>query len=260
MLMDERKGGGGDLYVFAGVIVRTTELPAIRKELRAEALRFAGNRDEHLKYVPDAGSAQARYCAARGIRSGEAKAAVLAALARRPRSDATIVAGVVADPRGKHSGITEAGVYSWSFEMTLQRYAKGLEGRADRRDGTTNEVMVDTIPAEAHRFHELYAASWNRAGRICGTRFRRSSGSIAARCCSRLWPATLRPSGSRIMSPAPLRTGFGLSCKLTRQLRTVGGGRAGGPTAPQGCWLRRSSRICGQAGAATRSAAGRRTT
>jgi hypothetical protein len=160
MLMDERRSASGDRFVFAGVIVRTTDLPAIREELRSAAALYAGDASEELKYVPNDRSAQAAWCAANGLSPHDAKQAVLGCLVRRPKPEATVIVGVVVDPRVKSSGIADAEVYAWGYEMALQRFAKFLEGRTDRSDDGLNEVIVDTFASEPHRFHDIYAVAY----------------------------------------------------------------------------------------------------
>jgi hypothetical protein len=156
MLMDERRSSGGDRFVFTGVIVRTHELRAIRDELRAAAKAYAGSADQELKYVPDANSKQAKWCRERGLAGHDAKQAVFACLMARPKPAATIIVGIVSDPRGATSRISDAEVYSWGYSMALARFARFLMSDPDRGDGP-HEVIVDTLTAEPHRFHELYA-------------------------------------------------------------------------------------------------------
>lgn len=71
-----------------------------------------------------------------------------------------MIVGMVPDPRGRYSGITDAGVYGWGYEMALQRFARFLIAQPDRNDGGSNEVIVDTLATEPHRFHDIYAAAY----------------------------------------------------------------------------------------------------
>lgn len=160
LLLDERRSPTKDLFVFAGVIVRTAEIPSICIDLETAARTYAGTEEEELKYSPDTGSAQDTWCRKHSIKSGDAKTAVLDVIARRGVRGATIVAGIVLDPRGSKTRITDAEVYSWGYDAVLQRWAKFLESRTDRRDGGLNEVVMDTPAAEPHRFHALYRAGW----------------------------------------------------------------------------------------------------
>jgi hypothetical protein len=136
------------------------------EELRQHAERFAGSPDDELKYVPDEGSAQQRWCLEHGIRSGEAKSAVLDVIRTRDRHDVTIVGGIVVDPRAARSSISEAEVYSWGFDCAVQRFARFLMERRDRGDGGQNEVVMDTPPAEAARFHVLFRKAWQYGWRM----------------------------------------------------------------------------------------------
>ncbi len=158
MLMDERRSASGRRFVFTGVIIRTLALPQIRQELRGAAKTFAGRFDEELKYVPDAGSRQSAWCKQHSLSPHDAKQAVLACLVNRPKPDATIIVGIVPDPRGKYSGISDAEVYSWGYDMALARFARFLIAQTDRAEDRPNEVIVDTLTSEPHRFHELYAS------------------------------------------------------------------------------------------------------
>jgi len=160
MLMDERRSAAGDRFVFTGIIVRTNDLPVIRDELRAAARAFAGDESEQLKYVPDAMSAQASWCAAHGLAAHDAKNEVLKCLVTRPKPEATLVVGVVSDPRRGRRRISDGEVYSWGYEIVLQRYVKFLQARPDRAVGCPNEVIVDTLTSDAHRFHDTYATAF----------------------------------------------------------------------------------------------------
>lgn len=160
MLMDERRSASGDRFVFSGVIVRTSALPTIREELRVAAGIYAGDATEELKYVPDANSAQATWCTDQGLAQHDAKQAVLECLVSRPKPEATLIVGVVTDPRSRHSRISDAEVYEWGYEMALQRYGKFLASQADRNDDGPNEVIMDTLASEPHRFHDVYATAY----------------------------------------------------------------------------------------------------
>lgn len=160
MLMDERRSASRDRFIFTGVIVRTADLGVIRDELRVAATAYAGNASEELKYVPDALSAQASWCAANHLTPHDAKQAVLACMLARPKPEATVIVGIVTDPRTTRSRITDAEVYGWGYEMALQRFGKFLMGQADRGAGGPNEVIVDTLASEPHRFHDIYTTAY----------------------------------------------------------------------------------------------------
>jgi len=162
MLADEsRSSGAGDYFVFAGVIVRTDALTALHDKLTELATQFTGRADEEVKYSPDRGSAQHRWCKANGIAWTKSRQAVLDEVGSRSRDEIALIAGIHADPRTAGSIVSEAEIYSWGFDALLQRYGRFLEGAADANGGPANEVIFDgrTDPA---LFHTRYHRGWHR--------------------------------------------------------------------------------------------------
>jgi hypothetical protein len=160
MLADEsRSSGAGDFFVFAGVIVRTDLLNDVHGELAELAVQFTGQADEEVKYSPDRGSSQHRWCKANGLTWSTSRQAVLDVIGSRSRTDIALNAGVHADPRTPGSDVRESQVYSWGFDALLQRYGRFLEEATDAHISPANEVIFDgrTDPA---LFHARYRRGW----------------------------------------------------------------------------------------------------
>lgn len=160
-LMDETRSSDRDLFVYAAVIVRSEDLPRIHTDLEGVAKRFAGSEREEVKYSPTAGSAQDEYCRKHKISSGDCKQAVLDVLHGLGRR-ATVMAGIMVDPRGAKSPITNATIYSWAFDALLQRYAQFLKPRLDHTTPPRNEVVIDTPNAEPSLFHRMHSDAWHQ--------------------------------------------------------------------------------------------------
>ena len=161
LLADEsRSSGEGDFFVFAAVIVKTHLLTALHDELAELATRFSGRADEEIKYSPDRGSAQRRWCKDNGISWTASRQAVLDRIGSRPRSDVAVIAGIRADPRTAGSNVSEAEIYSWGFDALLQRYGRFLDEAADAHAGPANEVIFDGRSDPA-LFHAGYRRGWH---------------------------------------------------------------------------------------------------
>jgi hypothetical protein len=160
MLSDEsRSSGAGDFFVFAGVIVRTELLMELHDELCDLALRFTGKRSEHVKYSPESGSAQQRWCKQEKISWTMSRQAVLDVIGSRPRDRIALVAAIHTDPRSAGSNVSETDIYSWGFDALLQRYGRFLEDGHDADQPPANEVIFDGRIDPA-LFHGRYQRGW----------------------------------------------------------------------------------------------------